>query len=62
MFVDLGVVTPYSFHHASLDPEIQEMHIKSLQMMVKELTIIERLIRENTTLTLEDEPSFLDLI
>lgn len=62
MFADLGAIIPYDFQHASEDPNIRQRHIKILQMLVKELTIIERLIRENTFLTLEAQPSFLELV
>jgi hypothetical protein len=62
MFADLGAIIPYDFTHASNDPIIGSKHKKSLQMLAKELTIIERLIRENTTLTLEAQPSFMELI
>lgn len=62
MFSDLGSITPYNFQHASNDPEIHTQHVKILQMLSKELLILEKLISENTALTIEDEPSLLELI
>lgn len=62
MFADLGAIIPYDFEHASKDPQIRPRHLKTLQMLAKELTIIERLIRENTNLTIEAQPSFLEVV
>ena len=62
MFADLGAIIPYDFKHAAKDRAIRKKHIKALQMLAKQLTIIERLIRENSTLTLEVQPSFLEMV
>ncbi|MCD4751566.1 MAG: hypothetical protein K8R40_00660 [Anaerolineaceae bacterium] len=62
MFTDLGTITPMTFLQASSDQRIQSKHIKILQMLVKELTIIERLILENTVLTIESPINLLELI
>lgn len=62
MFTDLGMIAPMNFLHASNDQRIKSKHIKILQMLVKELTIIESLIRENTVLSIESPLNLLELI
>lgn len=62
MFTDLGMIAPMNFLHASNDQRIKSKHIKILQMLVKELTIIESLIRENTVLSVESPLNLLELI
>jgi hypothetical protein len=62
MFTDLGTINPINFLHASSDQRIKAKHIRILRMLVKELAIIEGLIKENTALTMESQPTLLELI
>lgn len=62
MFTDLGTINPINFLHASRDQRIQGDHIRILRMLVKELAIIESLITKNTALSLESQPTLLELI
>jgi low affinity Fe/Cu permease len=62
MFTDLGTINPINFVHASSDQQIKAKHIRILRMLVKELAIIEGLIKENTALTFESQPPLLELI
>ena len=62
MFTDLGMIKTLKFTHASADSEITEKHTKILQMLAKQLTILEKWIEEKSSLTLETEPTRDDLL
>ena len=62
MFADLGMIKTLKFQHASTDETITERHTKILQMLAKQLTILERWIEEKSSLTLEIEPTYDDLL
>ena len=62
MFTDLGMIKTLKFEHASEDEAIAKPHTKILQMLAKQLTILERWIDEKSSLTLEIEPTHDDLL
>lgn len=62
MFTDLGMVKTLMFDHASTKRSIAKRHTKILQMLAKQLTIMEKLIEEKSSLTLETEPTYDDLL
>ena len=62
MFTDLGIVKTLKFEHASKKKSIAKKHTKVLQMLAKQLTIMEKWIEEKSSLTLEIEPTYDDLL
>ena len=62
MFSDLGTVPSVNFSHVSKDPEIKDEHQHKLEMLVKELTIIETIIEKHSTVTFEEEPNFYEIL
>jgi len=61
MFQDQGMIPSENFQQQSSDPAIRDQHLNYLRRIAKHLTVLERLIQENTSLTKEREPSFREL-
>ena len=62
MFTDLGIIRTLKFDHASTEKSISKRHTKILRMLAKQLTIIEKWIEEKSSLTLEIDPTYDDLL
>jgi len=62
LFTDLGIIKSLKFDHASTKRSIANRHTKILQMLAKQLTIMEKWIEEKSSLTLEIDPTYDDLL
>jgi hypothetical protein len=56
MFRDQGVIPSYEFEHVTKDSSIRKSHRSHLRRIAKHLGILETLIQQNTSLTVQREP------
>lgn len=62
MFEDQGLIPPTEFQHLSPDLSIRTAHLDYLRRIAKHLTVLERVIQQNTGVTKPREPSLTDLL
>jgi len=62
MFQDLGIILQTQFIQASRDPAISAQHVHHLRILAKHISILERLIQENTGLLREEKPGLGELL
>jgi hypothetical protein len=57
MFKDQGLIPEDRFEHLSKDRRIRKKHLSYLRRIAKHLQILERLIEQNSALSIEREPT-----
>lgn len=61
-FSELGAISLHNFTQISTNPEVAPKHERALLRMVKELQILETIIKEGSVLQKETDPSFWEAI
>lgn len=62
LFSELGAIPSINFSQVSEDPLISRQHAKQLQILAKELSVLEKVIQTGTQLVNEPTPTFWETI